>query len=133
MSHLKRVYIAHEYGGKKENLIKIRVIIRDIILNQPDVIPVCPWYVLVESLDDSDEFERALGLRATTALLKKGIIDEFWIYGSKLSLGVELEINHAVNEFIPLVLKTDKISMDDLKQSFINQGLPSEPIFKTVA
>ena len=132
MSQLKRVYIAHEYGGKRENLQKVKAIIKDIIMNQPEVIPVCPWYALVESLDDSNDIERAMGLRATTALLKKGIIDELWIYGSKLSLGVELEINHAVNENITLFLKTTEIKTEDLKRSFFNQGLP-EPIFKTVA
>jgi len=129
---LKRVYIAHEYGGKQENLEKVEAIIRDIVLNQPDVIPVCQWYALVKSLNDSDEYERAMGMRATTALLRKGIIHELWIYGSKISRGVDDEIHYAVNNGITIFRKSTEITNEHLLDSFNRQGLPIPKII-TVA
>lgn len=87
------VYIAHAVNGNiEENLAATRRAIRWVNLTFPvDVVPLCPWYADVVSMDDSDPEQRARGISndKTTLLLA----DEVWVFGSwEGSKGVRAEV-----------------------------------------
>lgn len=91
---MKVAYIAHPIGGDVENNIKkVIQICRDINLNHPDVIPFVPYLCDLYALDDSKPQERERGIKNDIALLKKGFIDEIWLYGDRISNGMRAEIN----------------------------------------
>lgn len=43
---MERVYIAHPYGGKEENKQKVEEIIRKLVKDNPDMMPVSPIHAL---------------------------------------------------------------------------------------
>lgn len=90
---MKIAYIAHPIGGDVENnLAKIRAIVREINLTEPDVVPFAPYYADCVSLDDSNPAERTRGIRNDMALFQRGVIDEVRLYGERISNGMSEEI-----------------------------------------
>jgi hypothetical protein len=129
---MKIVYIAHEYGGKPENIEKVKRIIADIAMSNLNVIPYCPWLAYVESLNDLNKEQRARGIMMTLALLDKRRVSELWIFGDKISEGVALEINKAYNEGIAICNHSATITSFEYAQAFKNQGLPEPKFVKAV-
>lgn len=88
-------YIAHEIGGDvKGNVDKILKIVREINMNEPDVVPFVPYLAdVLGGTDDSKPEERERGIKNDTHILKSGIVDALRIYGTKLSTGVKAEIS----------------------------------------
>ena len=107
---MKIAYIAHPISGDVEgNLAKIRAIVREINLTEPDVVPFVPYYADCVSMDDSNEIERERGIKNDTFILESGIVDELRLYGDRVSNGMQNEILIALRELIPIVVKSDKI------------------------
>lgn len=101
----KIVYIAHPIGGDVEsNLKSIQEIYKAISLNHPDVIPFCPYYATVMSLDDTDPDQRQIGMNHNKALFEAGIIDELWWF-ERISNGVGQEIKWCDDYGIPYCAK----------------------------
>lgn len=100
----KRIcYIAHPISGDvAANLADLRRIVRKINLEYPDVIPFCPYYVDIVSLDDSVPAERERGIQNDTELIQRGFIDEIWLTGDKISTGMKNEQEMAVIFGIPV-------------------------------
>lgn len=65
------------------------------------VIPFAPYIATVESLIDSNASERKLGFDHNRAIFESGIIDEVWLYGGKISKGMQIEIDWAKELNIP--------------------------------
>ena len=108
-------YICHPVSGRIEsNLHEIREIIRNININEPNVIPFCPWYADVKSLNDDVTLERNRGMQNNEFLLRKGFIDEIRIYGNRISSGVEAEIKIAVEMGIKIVNKSTIIKDSEI-------------------
>ncbi len=102
---MKIVYIAHPIGGDvKRNIWEITQIIRQINLTRSDVVPFAPYMGDVLALVDSIPKERERGLQNCMEVLKRGFVDELWIYGEKISDGMLDEIEMAINLNIPVVL-----------------------------
>lgn len=101
----KIVYIAHPIGGDVEaNLKSIQEIYLLISRTRPDVIPFCPYYATVMSLDDSVPNDRELGMEHNKIFFERGIIDELWWF-KRISSGVSKELSWC-NEFnIPYYAK----------------------------
>lgn len=109
----KIVYIMHRIGaatpaGVEANLADLRRIIRRIHLEHPEVIPFCPYYADVVSLNDHEPDERARGLLCGLELLGRGFIDEAWLTGPAVSAGMKGEIAACVTAGI---LVEDKIGL----------------------
>ena len=106
-SFMKIAYIAHPIGGNvKLNLIRIRRIVKQINLEEPDVVPFVPYYADCVSLDDSDPEQRARGMKNNNTLFRKTFISELRLYGNKLSNGMLSEIMLAWEHDITVIAMT---------------------------
>jgi hypothetical protein len=120
---MKTAYIAHPYGDNPtKNLKAVQVIIREMILEK-QVLPFCPWHAFVHALDDTNPGERGLGMMATTSFIKKQYCDELHLHGSFISEGMRLEINAAVNNNIPIRIKSKEISEEMFIETCLKSGL----------
>lgn len=91
----KIVYIAHPIGGKvTENINSVLNIVK-ILSIENKVIPFAPYIVDVLALDDTDKDQRSIGFSHNEHLFKSGIIDEVWLYGGRISSGMQQEIDWA--------------------------------------
>lgn len=101
---MKIVYIAHPIGGNvKENLSDLRRIVRKVNLEYPNVVPLVPYYADCVSLHDHIPEERERGIRNDKAIIESGVIDEMWLTGERLSLGMSAEAKLAKKYSIPIV------------------------------
>ena len=100
----KICYIAHPIGGDvHNNLADLRRIIRLINSTEPNVVPFCPYYSDVVSLDDNIPEERQRGIENDHAILCSGIVDELWLTGVKFSAGMQVEAELAKEMGIPII------------------------------
>jgi hypothetical protein len=105
---MRIVYIAHPISGDvKGNLEKIRLILRYINLNMPDVVPFAPYWIDCHALDDTVPAERERGIKNDHEFLTRGFIDEMWLYGDRISNGMSHEIALAEKQGIPVFSMTN--------------------------
>ena len=84
-------YIAHQVGNDvKGNIKKILAINREVALKN-DIIPFIPYLADIQSLDDANPNERALGFSHNKAFFERGLFDQMGIY-SEISNGIAVEI-----------------------------------------
>ena len=103
---MKIVYIAHPIAGDVHgNVERILSIVKEINMTRDDVVPFAPYITDVLALDDNNIIERDRGIRNDIAILRAGIVDELWVYGPKISGGMQAEIELAFNLGIPIVAK----------------------------
>lgn len=103
------VYIAHPISGDIQgNLEKVRNIIREINLTEPDVVPFAHYWVDCHALDDNVKEERERGIKNDHEFFTRGFIDELWLYGDRISDGMWAEIQLAHDKNIKVVCKTDE-------------------------
>jgi hypothetical protein len=98
-------YIAHAIGGPdmEKNISDLKRILKRINLEQPDVVPFCPYLADVMSLNDNNAYHRALGIANDRVVLQSGIIHELWLTGSSISSGMKSEIIIAEQQKIKVV------------------------------
>ena len=65
-----------------------------------DYVPVIPHLVFPQFLDDNDPKERILGITLGKELLK--VCDMMWVVGSKVTKGMQFEIDTAKELQIPI-------------------------------
>lgn len=107
---MKTVYIAHPIGGDVENNIKkLIATCREVNLSEPDIIPFVPYLSDLYALNDEIPEERERGLKNGLSLLKKGFIDEIWLYVDRISNGMRAEINVCLEFGIKVVPKSNEI------------------------
>ena len=107
----KLVYIAHQVSGNiEENINSILRICREI--HTPEIIPVAPYLVALKYLNDHIVEERTLGIAANREFFKRGLIDEVWVYGGKISSGMREEIRLSVQHHIPIICKNQDLQSD---------------------
>lgn len=86
------VYICSPYAGDIERNIKAaRKYSRHAVNN--GFIPVAPHLLFPQFLNDADPKERELGLFFGNALMSK--CSEVWVFGERISAGMESEIKRA--------------------------------------
>lgn len=97
-------YIAHPIGGDVPgNLKKIDAIVRQINLEEPDVVPFVPYYPDIAAMNDANPWERARGMRNDAEFFKRHTMDEVRVYGDRISEGVANEIRMAKENGIPVI------------------------------
>lgn len=107
---MKICYIAHKISGDIEaNLADLRRIIRYINLTYSDIVPFCPYYADIVSLDDNVPEERERGIKNDVALFQSGCIEELWLTGDIISKGMEEERQLAYMYDIPVIDKINAI------------------------
>ena len=103
-------YIAHPISGDIEaNLADLRRIVRKINLDYPDVVPFVPYYADIVSMDDNIAEERARGIKNDMEILERGIPDEVWLTGDRISSGMQAEILMAEREGIAVMNKIGQL------------------------
>jgi len=102
----KIVYIAHPIGGDVDNNVKkVLAIIRELNLSGLPIVPFAPYIVDVLALDDSDPEQRKRGFENNKQLFQ--LIDEVWLYGDRISIGMNEEIGWAIQLGINVVSKSE--------------------------
>lgn len=101
--NMRIVYISHPVSGDVDgNLEKILKIVREINLNESDIVPFVPYWCDCHALDNNDDEEKARGFRNNAEFFKRGIIDELWVCGDHVSLGMSEEVELAKAYGIPV-------------------------------
>jgi len=104
---MKIIYIAHPIGGDVDtNVSKVLNIIRELNLTINDIVPFAPYIVDVLALEDADPIQRGRSFDNNEALFRSGLINEVWLYGDRISVGMQTEIDWAVDLGIPVVSKS---------------------------
>jgi hypothetical protein len=105
---MKICYIAHPIGaptkkGIETNLADLRRIIRKINLKFPDIVPFCPYYADIVSMDDNVPEERQRGIFNDQAIIQSGLVNELWLTGDRLTDGMKAERLLAIENNITVV------------------------------
>ena len=99
------VYICSPYSGEIEyNLSRARGYCRLAV--SKGYIPLAPHLHFPQFMDDGDSEQRKLGLFFAKVLLGK--CDEIWVFGSRISEGMERELETAERRSILIRRFTDK-------------------------
>lgn len=107
----KTVFIGHPIGGDvQRNIEKVLRICADVHTN--DTIPVVPYLVSVQYLDDDVVEDRRLGIEANHECFRRRYVDELWLFGDRISPGMEKEVLLAKEMGIPIIPKTEGTKRD---------------------
>jgi len=99
------IYIAHPIANDvQENIKSVLSIVRQLSLEN-EVIPFAPYIVDVQALNDANPSERVIGFEHNKAIFQSGIIDEVWLYGGRISNGMQTEREWAKELNIKVVQK----------------------------
>lgn len=102
---MRIAYLVHPVSGDVAgNIEKILAIVKKINLERQDVVPFAPYITDLLSLDDNDPIQRERGINNDIAILGSGMVNELWVYGHKISAGMEAEIHLAFDLNIPIVV-----------------------------
>jgi hypothetical protein len=102
---MKIAYICHPVAGDVSgNIQKILKIVRDINLSKPDVVPFVPYMADLLAMDDNKAAERERSIDNGKAILASGMVNELWVYGRRISAGMEAEIGIAAENCIPVIV-----------------------------
>ena len=119
----KTVFIAHPISGDIHGNAKKVLDICENVHNK-NIIPVAPYLVSLQYLNDGIAEDRELGIEANLEAFHRGYIDELWLFGDRISAGMEQEILLALELGIPIVPKTEETKKDFTRLA--NQDLPSK-------
>ena len=108
---MKTVFIGHPVSGDIEGNVKKILAICDEVHTQ-DVVPVAPYLVSLQYLDDGVIEDRELGIEANLECFRRHFVDELWLYGDRISDGMKREIVEARQCGIPVIAKTDGTKRD---------------------
>ncbi len=101
----KTVFISHPIAGDvKRNVKHVLQICADV--HTGDIIPVAPYLASLQYLDDDIVEDRALGTEANHECIRRKYVDEVWLFGDRISSGMEQEIALAKEMGIPIFPKT---------------------------
>ena len=90
---MKKVYICSALRGDIENNIKEAQEYCRWAMLECGVLPIAPHIYFTQFLDDNNEEERSLGMKAGLELLKD--CQELWHFGDSVTQGMVEEINVA--------------------------------------
>jgi len=108
---VKTVFIAHPIAGDIEgNVKKVLEICKSV--HTEDIIPVAPYLVSLQYLNDEVIEDRELGIVTNLECFRRRFIDELWIFGDKISSGMKQEIKVAQELNIPIIPQTEEVKKD---------------------
>lgn len=122
---MKIVFICHPIAGDVEgNLANLCEIVKEINLNEPDVVPFVPYFCDCVAMDDSTPHERQRGIMNCNAIIATGIVKECRVYGNFITKGIFDEIQRFELLGVPIIGMNDiiKEKIADLLQVNINDN-----------
>ena len=97
--NMKHVYIAHPLGGNDRRERNRRIAQRWVVwAAESGVVPYATWTILAMAWDES---RREQGLQIDFAQISR--CDELWLVGGRVSPGMSLERDHALNIGVKVV------------------------------
>lgn len=103
---VKTVFIAHPIAGDvKRNVAKVLKICQEV--HTKEIIPVAPYLVALQYLDDEAVEDRELGIEANHECFHRRYVDELWLFGDRISTGMWQEMRLAREMGIPIIAKTE--------------------------
>ena len=108
---VKIVFVAHPISGDvKGNVKKVLAICAKI--HTRNIIPVAPYLIALQYLNDEVVEDRELGMAANHECFYRRYVDELWLFGDRISSGMIGEIKLAREMGIPVIAKTRGTSYD---------------------
>ena len=108
---MKTVFIAHPISGDIDGNVKKVLAICERI-HTKELVPVAPYLVSLQYLNDEVVEDRELGIEANLECFRRRYVDELWLFGDRISEGMKGEIALAKELNIPIVPKTDGTKRD---------------------
>lgn len=100
----KVVYIAHPIGGDvNANIVKVCRIYAWVSQHNPRLVPFAPYIATVLAMDDNIPACRELGISHDMELFERRVFDEVWLFGGRISDGMQHEIDKAKSLGIPVI------------------------------
>ena len=107
----KTVFIGHPIGGDvKGNAEKVLKICAEV--HTRDIIPVAPYLISLQYLNDEMIEDRELGMEANHECFHRRYVDELWLFGDRISSGMRQEVLLAKEMGIPIIPKTEGTRRD---------------------
>ena len=107
----KTVFVGHPVGGNiKGNIEKVLKICSEV--HTKEIIPVAPYLISLQYLNDGAIEDRELGMEANHECFRRRYVDELWLFGDRISPGMEKEILLAKEMQIPIIPKTEGTKRD---------------------
>mgnify|MGYP001571157283 FL=1 len=107
----KLVYIAHPVAGNvDENIRDVLRICKEV--HTKETIPMAPYLVAVQYLNDHLNEERELGIVANIEHFKRKVMDETWVCGPRISEGMKEEIRLSTEYGIPIKCYNPKLKSE---------------------
>lgn len=107
MIHKKTIFISHPIAGDVSgNMSKVLAICEQV--HREGHVPVVPYLVSLQYLNDIIQEDRQLGIDANLACFERRFIDEVWLFGNEISKGMRGEIILAREFNIPVIAKTEE-------------------------
>jgi len=98
----KIVYITHQLAGDLESNVKnILKICKEV--HTKKIIPIAPYLVAVQYLNDKIIRERKLGIDINKEFFRRRVMDELWLCGPRISRGMKGEIKLSLEYKIPIM------------------------------
>lgn len=105
---MKMVYICSPYRGDVEVNVA-RAHRYCLFAAKNEVVPLAPHTIFTQWLDDNDKEEREAGIYLGLELLTR--CDELWVFGGRITEGMEKEIATASNLGKPMLYFNDRCEM----------------------
>lgn len=97
---MKLIYVASPYAGEVKQNIKFAELACRMVMNRGHAF-FAPHLIYPHFLNDDDPLQRQTGQDMGLAVLEK--CDELWVFGDRISPGMEREIQKAESLGIPSV------------------------------
>ena len=104
---MKKIFVCSPYHGDIEANTKVAKFAAKII-SCTDDLPIAPHLYFPQFLDENDPYKRILGIKLGVELLKE--CDCLWIVGTKITTGMEYELNAAREHHIPVWLYDEQLN-----------------------
>jgi len=124
---MKLIYVASPYAGDIENNVKFAKRACRYVIEQGHAF-FAPHLLYPQILDDNNPAERETGLKLGHHMLER--CDEMWVFGDRISSGMEAEIELAKQLGIPIryVSAEQILGVPDLTYAIWVKGRPDSPL-----
>lgn len=108
---MKTVFIAHPVAEDIQgNVEKILAICKQS--HNKEIVPVAPYLVSLQYLNDDITEDREFGIDANFEVFHRKYIDELWLFGDRISSGMQEEVKLARELNIPVTPQTEGTKRD---------------------
>lgn len=114
----KKVFVCSPYRGHIEKNTK-RAAYAAKILCDCGYIPIVPHLYFPQFLDDTDPYQRILGIELGVELMKE--CDLLWLLGPEITKGMEYELKAAKEIHIPVKMYDDQLRQINPKTLILDE------------